>query len=621
MMLRNKLLLSQAPIGAVLALVGLIAIWTVTTLTRESGQVLNQSYRTVLTLQRMTEAVERIDGAALLILAGERDMGLLQARAYEAVFEQALQEQIQSLRPANEDGSLLALTRRWADWRALFKDFLEAEDNEARRQRYFADMEPCVAEIRRTAGQILALNQDDLLRKNDEIERTGARVTGVMVATAIAAFALGTYLSIMLTSRVLRPLRALGEAARRIGGGDLKARAAIATTDEIGKLAHDFNQMAKRIEDYRQSSLGELLQAQLALMSAIDSLPDPVLVVGIDGHVTTVNVAAANILGMPANVTGKDPFANVAPEIVTTIRDLADHVLGGKGPVAIKSFGEAMRVARGNEEFFLLPRATPVYEAGAGIVGGTIVFQDVTRLRLFDDIKNDMMATVAHEFRAPLNSLRMAVHLCVEEVVGPITEKQADLLYAARGECERLESMIDDLLDLSRLESGRIALSIAPAAILDVIEPAVEIAQTQADARDIKIEIDVPPILDDAMVDQLRITNVFRNLIDNAVRFTPNGGRVTIRAQAEADMLRVAIADQGPGIDPKYHGRLFDKFFRIPGVESQGAGLGLSIAREIVRSHGGEIGVTSEPGKGSIFWFTLPSVGVAAVRQEEPHTE
>ncbi len=619
MMLRNKLLLSQAPIGAVLALVGLIAIWTVTTLTRESGQVLNQSYRTVLTLQRMTEAVERIDGAALLILAGEREMGLLQARAYAAVFEQALQDQIQTLRPATEDGSLLALTRRWEEWRALFKDFLEANDNEARRQRYFAEMEPCVAEIRRTAGQILALNQDDLLRKNDEIERTGARVTGLMVATAMAAFALGTYLSIMLTSRVLRPLRSLGEAARRIGGGDMKARAPIATTDEIGKLAHDFNQMAKRIEDYRQSSLGELLQAQLALMSAIDSLPDPVLVVGIDGQVTTVNVAAAEILGMPANVTGRDPFANVAPAIATTVHDLAEHVLSGKGPVAIKSFGEAMRVARGAEEFFLLPRATPVYEAGAGVVGGTIVFQDVTRLRLFDDIKNDMMATVAHEFRAPLTSLRMAVHLCLEEVVGPITEKQADLLHAARGECERLESMIDDLLDLSRLESGRIALSIAPAPILDVIEPTVERATAQADARRITIEVDVPPILDDAMIDHVRLTNVLRNLIDNAVRFTVDGGRVTIRARAEADMLRVAITDQGPGIDPKYHARLFDKFFRIPGVEAQGAGLGLSIAREIVRSHGGEIGVTSEPGKGSTFWFTVPSVGeTVAAREETP---
>ena len=617
MLLRTKLLLSQAPIGAVLALVGLIAIWTVTSLTKDSGEILNQSYRTVLTLQRMTEAVERIDGAALLILAGEVEMGMLQTRAYTAVFEQALRDQLQSPRPSSEDSSLQALTQRWLEWQILFQDFLAADSNEARRQRYFSEMEPCVAEIRRTAGQVLALNQDDLLRKNDEIERTGARATGLMVATAIAAFALGTYLSIILTSRLLRPLRALGEAARRIGAGDMKARASVASMDEIGKLSQDFNQMAKRIEDYRQSSLGELLQAQLALMSAIDSLPDPVLVVGIDGQVTTVNVAAADILGMPANVAGRDPLANVTPAIVATIDDLAEHVLSGKGPVAAKSFGEAMRVSRGNEEFFLLPRATPVYEAGAGIVGGTIVFQDVTRLRLFDDIKNDMMATVAHEFRAPLTSLRMGIHLCIEEAAGPITEKQADLLHAARTECERLESMIDDLLDLSRLESGRIVLSIAPVPILTVIEPVVEIVQSQADARDIRLDLDVPPILDDGMIDPVRLTNVLRNLIDNAIRFTPNGGRVTIRARSEGDHLKISITDQGPGIDPKYHPRLFDKFFRIPGVESQGAGLGLSIAREIVRSHGGEIGVTSEPGRGSTFWFTVPSVTFTVAEQQE----
>ena len=121
------------------------------------------------------------------------------------------------------------------------------------------------------------------------------------------------------------------------------------------------------------------------------------------------------------------------------------------------------------------------------------------------------------------------------------------------------------------------------------------------------------------MIDPVRLTNVLRNLIDNAIRFTPNGGRVTIRARSEGDHLKISITDQGPGIDPKYHPRLFDKFFRIPGVESQGAGLGLSIAREIVRSHGGEIGVTSEPGRGSTFWFTVPSVTfTVAEKQENP---
>jgi signal transduction histidine kinase len=598
--LRTRILLAQAPVGGLLALVGIVAIWLVNVLTTETGQVLSQGFRTVLTLQRLNEAVERVDNAALLMLAGERELGLAQARAYATVVQNALGE------AAAEDESFPMLKALWSDMFAEVESLPDQTGVDAARRHYFQSIEPKVVAFRRAAGDLLTRDQDALSRRNDLIERVAGRTTAIIVVVAMAAFALGSWLSVVFTGRALRPLRELAEVSRRIGAGDLAARAAVGGRDEVGKLAQDFNQMAKRLEDYRKSSLGELLQAQLSLLAAIDGLPDPVLVLGLDGALTTVNTAAIQILGLPAQPSGPDALAAADPLVASTVATLAQHVLGGRGPYLPTGFADALRVRRGDGEYWLLPRANPVYEPGAGIVGVTLIFQDVTRLRGLDQVKNDMMATVAHEFRAPLTSLRMAIHLCLEGVVGPLTDKQEDLLFGARDECERLETMVDDLLDLSRLESGRVSLSIGPAPLADALDPAVEAATPIAAVRGARIDVDMPPIMEDALIDAERMTNVFRNLIDNAVRFTPANGAVRIAARVEGEFVRVTVRDQGPGIDPRFLPRLFDKFFRVPGAPPGGAGLGLAIAREIVVAHGGQIGVESEVGEGSTFWFTVP---------------
>src|SRR5262249_25617924 len=202
-------------------------------------------------------------------------------------------------------------------------------------------------------------------------------------------------------------------------------------------------------------SLGELLQAQQASQAAIDSLADPVIVFGIEGEVLSVNGAAESILGMSLD-RGEHPLSRLEPAVRSTLEAVRAHAVGGKGAYIPKGFEEAFRVHVPDGDRYLLPRATPVYQEGGGIGGATLVLQDVTRLRRFDELKNDLVATVAHEFRTPLTSLRMAIHLCLEQVVGPVTEKQADLLYAAREDCERLQAMVDDLLDLSRIETGRV---------------------------------------------------------------------------------------------------------------------------------------------------------------------
>jgi signal transduction histidine kinase len=367
--------------------------------------------------------------------------------------------------------------------------------------------------------------------------------------------------------------------------------------------------MADRIQKYRQSSIGELLEAQLAAQATIDSLPDPVLVVGLDGELRHANRAAESALKMRSE-DGAHAIANAEPTVRATIERLRQHVAAGKGAYVPKGLEEAIELGSHEGERLLLPRAAPLYAEEGNVAGVTIVFQDVTRLHRFEELQSDLVATVAHELRTPLTSLRMAVHLLAEQVVGPLTTKQGELVFAAREDCDRLQAIVDELLDLSRIEADRIDLRLQPQDPERLIEDAIAAQRTHAAERHVTLASEILPNGPPVTVDRERLLLVFANLIGNAIRYSPDGGTVTVRATPRGDVLRFEVSDQGPGVPVEYRETIFDKYVRVPGSQGGGAGLGLFIAREIVRAHGGQLGVEGD--HGATFWFSIPLAGPLA---------
>ena len=291
------------------------------------------------------------------------------------------------------------------------------------------------------------------------------------------------------------------------------------------------------------------------------------------------------------------------------------HVLE-KGAFVPKGLEEAVAVPTREGVRYLLPRANPVSGEDGAVVGATIVLQDVTRLRRFDELKTDMVATVAHEFRTPLTSLRMAIHLCTDGVVGSLTPKQSDLLYAARDDCERLQSIVDDLLDLSRIQAGHIELHRRTVSAASLIESAIDEQRAAAKQARVELELGAPSINRPVIADADRIGLVLGNLLSNAIRHTPPHGRVDVRAAPESDAVRFEVRDSGPGIAAEHIPRLFERFYRTPDAPAGGAGLGLYICKEIVTAHGGKIGVESDVGHGAVFWFTLPRAPESASQDD-----
>jgi PAS domain S-box-containing protein len=606
MSLRLKLLLALVPLGLALVVVGVSAVWSLGALGTESQLILSDNYRSVLAAQRMQEAIERLDRAALLLIIG-RPKPAASIGDWISRFEKELKVQEGNITERGEGEVTERLRNAWHTFVQRLRELQEISDRDAAESFYVKQLEPALDDVRKAANSILDINQDAMLEKSDKAEHFSAATNRALTVTTLAALVIGATVSIGLTNRLLRPLGVLNQAVGRLGTGDFDVRAKVAGRDEIAQLANQFNAMADRLQEYRNSSLGELLLAQQAAQAAIDSIPDPVILFSNDGGILKINDAAAALV-QKSHAGQVDVLATLPPELRAALEQARSFVLEGKGPYIPNGFEDAIAVtdSGGNESWVLL-RATPVYEQRGRINGVTVILQDVTRLRRFDELKDDLVATVAHEFRTPLTSLRMAIHLVLEGVAGPLSEKQGDLLFAARDDCQRLQRTVDELLDLARIQSGKLSMQPRPLRAADLVHQAIELHRAQADEKQVTLTADVGLGLDQVMADPQRVQLVLSNLLGNAIRHSPDGARVAVTVAPQGGEVRFAVTDAGEGIPTEYQAAVFERFFRVPGARSGAAGLGLPLAKEVVESHGGRIGVESKVGQGSAFWFTLPS--------------
>ncbi len=602
MTLRRRLLLAQVPLAAALLVVGAASLRTVSFLGKSSETILKDNYRSVLASQRMGDALDGLDREALLRALSQPEVE--RAPVLRDRFESELRVQEGNLTEPGERQLTERLRAAWTAYLAAERDQEGAKD---KLHAYLGPLQRDSATVRAAIDDVLSLNQDAMVRKSNQARRSAQRLLQIMMVATAGALALGLFASFSLTSRIVKPLSALSLAVRRFGEGDLESRAHPRGKDEIAALSAEFNTMADRLEEYRRSSLGDLIQAQQASQAAIDSLPDPVLVLDAEGEILNLNHAAEALLRLGAGEGAGRPIHALDPVLRERLEAVRTHVLSGKGAVVPRGFDEAIRVDLQDGPHRLLPRATALYSEEGAVTGVTVVLQDVTRLVRFDELKNDLVATVAHEFRTPLTSLRMAVHMCAEEAAGPLTTQQADLMAAARQDCERLQGIVDDILDLSRIQAGRIELHARTVDPVALAQQAVRGADAAARAGGVELALEEPPPAFALQADPERIGVVLDNLLGNAVRHTPPGGRVEVRVRRTDAGARFEVQDTGEGIPPQYQERIFERFFQVPGARRGGVGLGLYISREVVRAHGGEMGATSEVGKGSTFWFTLPA--------------
>ncbi len=608
MTLRIKLLLALAPLAIALVVVSIVATSNVSSLGWHSEAILKDNYRSVLAAQRMKDSVEHLEHLAASVVSGaSNEERPSKAEDHRRHFEDELRVQEGNVTEPGELDATQRQRNRWTTYQKEFDAFRSLRDPDQGRAFFRERLEPAFVAITDAADAILTVNLDAIVQKSERAHQVAERLNVITLAVSIAALLIGGIASTLLTSRLLAPLGLLTRTVHRIGEGDFETRVDVSGEDEIAQLAGTINAMAVRLRQYRNSSLGELLLAQQASQAAIDSLPDPVVVYDLQGGVINVNEAAEAVLGV-----GVKPPDELDPAVRATLERASTHVLSGKGPYQAKSFEDAIAVRTSEGTRYFSPRATPVHTESGSISGVTVLMQDVTRARLVDDLRNDLVATVAHEFRTPLTSLRLAIHMCLEQAAGPLNDRQSDLLYTAREDCDRLQSMVDELLDLARIQGGHMELHRRPTNPLMLIDSAASTYRRDAEDHHIVLQTSVAPGLQEIQVDRERIQLVLSNLLSNAIRHTPPGGSIEIGVKAQDGIVRFEVADSGAGIPAEYRQQVFGKFVRLPNSVGGGTGLGLSIAKQIVDAHGGKIGVDASVSGGAMFWFTLPTAALEA---------
>ncbi len=432
-----------------------------------------------------------------------------------------------------------------------------------------------------------------------------ATTVNVLALVIAGAVVIWVAMAWSLAGSLLRPIKVLSASAVAFGEGRLDQPVPEFSPDELGLLARTFNGMAAKLRAYGEAMAAKVQRTQRTMEATLNSTPDPLFVVGRDGRHEVRNPAAEALAAEPEFAGGFPP----------ALRASLDKVLATGRNFVPSGYEELLAVRVGREDRHYLPRILAIGDNLTDFVGAAVLLQDVTKFRLLDDAKNNLVGTVSHELKSPLTSLRMAVYLLLEKNVGELSAAQRELLETARDDADRLLRILNDLLDLARLESGVAQLNRTEVPAASLLEDMAREVRGFAASKGVRIEVRPVPEPAVVSVDRDRIRHVFINLLSNAVKYSPEGGVVTLRAEpADSGFVRFGVRDRGPGIPQESLGLIFEKFYRLPGQENTGAGLGLAIAREIVLAHGGTIACSSRLGSGSDFHFLLPAAASGAGR-------
>jgi two-component system phosphate regulon sensor histidine kinase PhoR len=426
-----------------------------------------------------------------------------------------------------------------------------------------------------------------------EVDEAHRGLGQALTVAAVLALLVALVMSTIAAQLASRTARQLTETARKMADGDLRVRSRVAGEDEFGELGRALDRMAKNLS----ATLEELTAERDRMSAMLAAMQEGVLLLDDEGHIVLHNPALREMLLLGADAAGKTVLEAVRH---VELKELFDEAREARDAVSREIDIGTLKPRR------LLVRVAPL-SSGSGPLFA--VFVDVTEMRRLESMRRDFVANVSHELRTPVTAVRSAI----ETLLGGACDSPPDarrFLAIAERNAERLHSLVEDLLELSRIESRGYRLVLEPLDLSDCAVQVLELFKGRAEAKQIRLMDAVPKNLPKARADRRAIEHVLTNLVDNAVKYS--GARATVRvsARSEGGALVLSVADDGPGIEARHLDRIFERFYRVdPGRSRElgGTGLGLSIVKNMVEAMSGRVRVESAPGQGAVFSVTLPA--------------
>ncbi len=559
--IKSKIAAGIGILFALLLTVSILAIVFINLLSSKTEKLLTANYNTIRYCSEMSDALDEINISPAALTK----------------FEINLKAQENNITEPGEDVATKQL-------RTYYDQIKSGEQNPE-----------LLHKINKEIYEIYLLNQKALEQKNANALKTAANAKLWLTILTTVLVLISFTLVVNFPGYIANPIRLLTEGIKEIAQKNYEKRIYIDNKDEFGEMANAFNLMANKLYEYEHSNLSRIMFEKKRVETIINQMEDAVIGLDAGNKVLFINHKAEELFNLKeAGIIGKN-----APDVALH-NDLLRTVLqkdAKQRPLKI--------IVDKKESYFSVDYRT-VFSEGVNI-GEVLSLRDITSFKELDISKTNLLATISHELKTPISSIKMSTRLINDDRIGGLNAEQKELINNIDEDAERLLRITGELLNMTQIETGNIQLKLQKVDPNNIVTNAVAAVQVQADQKKIKIEVDSPPGLPPVHADEDKTSWVLINFLTNAIKYTGDNTSVKIKVNLEKDHVRFSVTDLGIGIEEKYLSRIFDRYFKVPGgLEKSSTGLGLAISKEFIDAQGGKIDVSSEYGKGSTFSFSLP---------------
>lgn len=577
MNLQSKISFALAFMFAIILLMGGLGAYYLNQLANDSQAILQDNYVSFEYSSRMQRALPRLPEPDAV-----------------ADFERNLKKQEANITEAGEAEATATLRRE-------FNQLRKGVANSAAKQRML-----------QTLFQLDDINGQAMVRKNGVAKQTADDALVWLAVVGTVCFLIVLSFTINFPAYIARPLRELTQGIKQVTNRNFEERLHVQSSDEFGELARSFNRMAEKLYEYEHSNLARILFEKKRIDTLIQVMSDGIVGLDQNRYILFVNQVASRLLGLNES----DLLGKYAPDIAAA-NDLMRTLIQDVMPPLQRTqdVGESglLKIYDGDKESYFTRHTQPVDILRTGDeqavrAGYVIVLKNVTSYKELDLAKTNFIATVSHELKTPLSSIKMSLKLLDDQRIGELNDEQKSLVTSVRDDADRLLAITGELLNMAQVESGQIQLNLQPVAPADIVSYAVNAIRVSAAQRQIDLHIDLPAALPQVRTDPDKASWVLVNFLSNAVRHSADESRIEVSARLLKQGVEFRVRDHGAGIRPEHRDRVFDRYFKAPGSNGQasGTGLGLAISSEFIQSMNGQIGLDTRVTDGAAFWFTLP---------------
>ena len=574
MKIKTKLNLGVGLLFLMIIILSLVAAFYIFSIKKDTENILKANYNTLEYSRNMLLSLDEIN---------------MNEEKAIIIFETNITKQIANITEAGEDKATYNLEKNF--------DFLKKNRTD----------EALKSQIRQDIFEIMKLNMNAIKQKSDIAKHTAETANFWIAVTGTLCFLIAFNLLVNLPNNIANPIKELTDSIKQIANKNYSQRVNFMNHNEFGDLAKSFNTMAEKLQEYNNSNLYKLSFEKKRLETLINNMHDPIIGLDNQGLILFANDESLKIIGLKSE--------DVMGKLVTTLALTNDlmKTLVIKDLSNEKQKSLPMKIfADGKESYFeketINITIKPTGEDQIIDIGNVIILRNITVFKELDFAKTNFIATVSHELKTPISSIKLSLQLLEKAETGNINEDQKQLIESIKDDSQRLLKITGELLALSQLETGNIKLNMEKSNPYEIINYATEAVKVQAEQKQIELVIETEQNLPDIKGDSEKTAWVLINFLTNAITYSTENSKIIVKLKNENNQVVFQVIDTGKGIDSRYKTKIFDKYFQVPGSQKSGTGLGLAISKEFIEAQNGTIGLESELGLGSTFYFKLGTV-------------